>query len=259
MLDNAFRLLTCCGRSIARGSQATPLLHGATKDLARARRNKWLSTRRRAREANRWSNESSLRWKGNLRQGKRRLSVVNQPSLDQHALVVVDVQQGFDDPAWGHRNNPACEGNIERLLTTWRRAGRPVVFVRHDSTTSGSPLRPGQPGNDLRPVLTGEPDLLVTKSVNSAFHGAPDLDAWLRGQGIPGVVICGVTTNPCCETTARVAGNLGYDTVFVLDATHTFDRMGPDGGTVDADTLARVTATNLHGEFADVVITDGVA
>ena len=58
-----------------------------------------------------------------------------------------------------------------------------------------------------------------------------------------------------CETTARVAGNLGYAVTFVLDATHTFDRTGPDGTTLTAAELARATATNLHGEFATVVST----
>ena len=175
--------------------------------------------------------------------------------LDRHALVVVDVQQGFNDPSWGRRNNPACEDNIAALLQDWRQARRPVVFVRHESTSDRSPLRPGQPGNDLQPVVTGTPDLLVTKTVNSSFHGAPDLDAWLTGEGIGGIVVCGITTNHCCETTARVGGNLGYHVLFALDATYTFDRLGPDGQIVDADTLARVTATNLDGEFADVVST----
>jgi nicotinamidase-related amidase len=59
------------------------------------------------------------------------------------------------------------------------------------------------------------------------------------------VVICGITTNHCCETTARVAGNLGYDTSFVLDATFTFDRRGLDGTMISADELARVTAADL--------------
>ena len=67
----------------------------------------------------------------------------------QHALVVIDVQQGFDDPMWGRRDNPACEANIALLVDAWRQAERPVVLVRHDSTSPGSPLRPGQPGNDL--------------------------------------------------------------------------------------------------------------
>jgi len=174
------------------------------------------------------------------------------------ALIVVDVQRGFDDPSWGPRNNPACERNIARLVAAWREAGWPLVYVRHDSTTPGSPLRPGQRGNDLMDILDGEPDLLVTKHVNSAFYGQPDLDGWLQARGAQRIAICGITTNHCCETTARMAGNLGYDTRFILDATHTFDRTGPDGTMVAAADLARVTATNLDGEFARVMTTDEI-
>lgn len=171
------------------------------------------------------------------------------------ALLVVDLQVGFDDPIWGPRNNPACEDNIANLIRKWREEEAPIVFVRHDSVLPSSPLRPGQPGNDLRPEVTGVPDLIVTKSVNSAFLGEPNLDAWLRGRGITGVAVVGVQTNYCCETTARMAGNLGYDTLFVLDATHTFDLPAYGGGTISADELARVTASNLNGEFAEVVNT----
>jgi nicotinamidase-related amidase len=172
------------------------------------------------------------------------------------ALLVVDVQQGMEDPSWGPRNNPEMEANTSRLIGEWRRTGRPIVFVRHDSTETDSPLRPELAGNALKAVVTGDPDLLVTKSVNSAFYGDPDLHAWLRARAIDAVVVCGIQTNMCCETTARMAGNLGYTTYFVLDATHTFDLVGPDGVTIPADELARVTAANLHGEFATVVTTD---
>ena len=179
------------------------------------------------------------------------------PNLDRLALVVVDVQRGLDDAAyWGERDNPRCEANIAALLDAWRSRERPVVFVRHDSTEPGSPLRPGQPGNDFKEVVAGVPDLLITKSVNSAFHGAPDLDGWLGEQGLEGLVICGISTNQCCETTARVGGNLGHTVLFALDATHASDRTAPDGTRVTADELTRVTATNLHGEFATVVRTD---
>ena len=178
------------------------------------------------------------------------------PALDRTALVVVDVQQAFADAAyWGRRNNPGCEANVAALLAAWRAAQRPVVFVRHDSDEAVSPLRPGEPGNAFKPELDGAPDLLVSKRVNSAFHGDPDLAAWLRERELDGVAICGITTNHCCETTARVGGNLGFDVLFVLDATHTFDRQGPDGSWMTAVELARATATSLHGEFATVVAT----
>jgi nicotinamidase-related amidase len=176
--------------------------------------------------------------------------------LDRTALVVVDVQRAFDDAAyWGRRNNPGCEANVARLLAAWRAADRPVVFVRHDSHEEVSPLRPDEPGNAFKPEIDGEPDLLVTKQVNSAFHGDPDLAGWLRERGLGAIAVCGITTNHCCETTARVGDNLGFEVLFALDATATFDRTGPDGTVMTADELARATATNLHEEFATVVST----
>jgi nicotinamidase-related amidase len=182
---------------------------------------------------------------------------MTEQGLDRLALVVVDAQRGFDDAGfWGPRNNPACDDNIAALVAEWSGRGRPLVYVRHDSEEPGSPLHPASPGNALKDYLGAEPDLLVTKSVNSSFHGSPDLHAWLGGRNLEGIVVCGITTNHCCETTARVGGNLGHRVLFAIDATHTFDRTGPDGTVVPADELARVTATNLHGEFAEVVRTD---
>ena len=175
------------------------------------------------------------------------------------ALIVVDVQRAFDDAGyWGRRNNPDCERNVGLLIDAWRAAGDPIVFVRHDSDEPDSPLRPDRPGNEFKDVVTGSPDLLVTKQVNSAFYGSPDLDEWLRSQAIGSIVVCGITTNHCCETTVRMAGNLGYEVRFAIDATHTFDMAGPDGETVSADDLTRATAASLHGEFADVVRTQDV-
>ena len=120
---------------------------------------------------------------------------------------------------------------------------RPARLGRADS-----PLRPGQPGNDFKPELFGEPDLRRHEDRHSAFYGEPDLHGWLQAGNIDSVVICGITTNHCCETTARMAGNLGYDTWFVRDATaHVRPRR------LAADELARVTGVNLDGEFATVV------
>ena len=175
--------------------------------------------------------------------------------LDRTALIVVDVQSGLDDPALGRRDNPDCEANVAALIAAWRTAGRPLVFVRHDSVRADSPLRPGLPGNAFKPVVDGEPDLLVVKHTNSAFFGRPDLHAWLQQRGLTGVAIAGIQTNYCCEATARTAGDLGYDTLFVIDATHTFDLPAYGGGTLSAEELARVTASNLQDEFADVVTT----
>ncbi len=79
--------------------------------------------------------------------------------------------------------------------------------VRHDSTEPGSPLEPGQEGNEFRPELTGEPDLLATKETDSAFYGEPDLHAWLQARSLTGFAVCGIQTSHCVETTARMGGN----------------------------------------------------
>jgi nicotinamidase-related amidase len=169
------------------------------------------------------------------------------------ALIVVDVQRAFADADyWGVRNNPACEDNVAALIDAYRGRGDAVVFVRHDSEDAGSPLHPSSDGNAFQDCVTGEPDLLVAKSVNSAFLGDPPLEPWLRERGIESITVCGIQTNMCCETTARMGGNLGFDVQFALDATHTFDLPAYGGGVLSADELARVTASNLDGEFATV-------
>lgn len=179
---------------------------------------------------------------------------------DTAALIVIDVQQGFADPVWGERDNPDAEANIGRLVQKWADAARPIVVVRHDSVSPGSPLAAGSPGNALQPVVADAPhDLFVTKNVNSAFHGEPDLHAWLEARGIRRLVICGIQTNMCVETTARVGGNLGYEITVPIDATHTFDLEGPGGIRLTAAELARATAVNLDGGgFARVVTTDAL-
>ncbi|MBM7776492.1 nicotinamidase-related amidase [Actinokineospora baliensis] len=176
------------------------------------------------------------------------------------ALILIDVQRGFDDPRLGNRNNPAAEGNIKTLLDAWSAAGQPLVLVRHDSLIENSPLEQGTEGARFKPELEGaEPDLMFTKHVNSAFHGAVDLHGWLTGKGITRIVLAGIQTNMCVETTARVGGNLGYEVHVALDATYTFDLTGPDGSVQTADELSRATATNLHGGgFATISSTQEV-
>ena len=176
----------------------------------------------------------------------------------QRALLVVDVQKGMESEAWGRRDNPDFEANIAALIGAWRRRGLPLVLIRHDSTEPESPLRPDLPGNELKDIVVGSHDLLVAKSVTSAFVGEPDLAGWLKERGIGAVAICGIQTNMCCESTARHANNLGFDVQFVLDATHTFDAPAFGGGTIEAEELARVTATNLDGELAEVLETADV-
>jgi nicotinamidase-related amidase len=178
------------------------------------------------------------------------------PKLPQStALIVVDVQQAFVDPRWGQRNNPDAESNIARLLETWRNRERPIRHVVHDSVEPNSLLRPGLPGNSIQPAAapkTGEP--IYRKNVNSAFIGT-NLERDLRQDGINTLVIVGLTTNHCISTTVRMAGNLGFETYVVSDATATFDRPALDGTVRSADAVHAAALSDLHQEFATVVDT----
>jgi nicotinamidase-related amidase len=169
------------------------------------------------------------------------------------ALLVIDVQKGFDAPGWGSRNNPGAESTVAGLLEAWRSADWPVVHAQHVSEEPGSALGPGQPGVEIKPEAEprdGEP--LFQKSVNSAFIGTR-LKEYLRSEGIESLVMVGLTTNHCVSTTARMAGNLGFKAFVVEDATAAFDCSGADGILHSAELVHAVSLASLHGEFATVV------
>jgi nicotinamidase-related amidase len=168
------------------------------------------------------------------------------------ALLVIDVQQGLDDPRWGERNNPGAERNIAALLAAWRRAHRPVIHVQHMSRDPRSPLRPGQPGNAFKSeAVPRSGEAIFPKSANSAFVGTP-LEAHLRTHRIDTLVLVGLTTDHCVSATARTASDLGFTVIVVSDGTATFDRAGPDGGHHGAEQVHRISLASLHGEFASV-------
>ena len=178
------------------------------------------------------------------------------------ALLVIDMQRAFDDlDFWGATTNPDCERNVAALIDAWSASGEPIVVIRHDSRSPQSPLHPDNPGNVLvDPVAAVDAALFVTKDVNSAFYGDPDLHAWLGERGIHELVLCGIQTNICVETTARMAGNLDYDVTVVLDATRTFDLEADVAGlgavTRTADELMATTALALQaGGFARIATT----
>lgn len=173
-------------------------------------------------------------------------------------LLVIDPQRGVDDlghwggPA-GRRNNPDAEARLAELLAGWRAHGLPVVFTLHDSREDASPLQLALPTGRPKPGL--EPrggETVVTKDVNGGFFGT-GLDLALRRAGVSRLVIAGFFTNMCVETTARTAGNLGFDTYVVGDACATTNRVGPDGVDHDPEVVHQLSLASLHGEFCTVV------
>lgn len=168
------------------------------------------------------------------------------------------MQTGFDHPAWGVRNNPMAETHVERLIAAWRGLAWPVIHVHHDSPDPAGLLRRDTPGHKPKPQarpLAGE--AVYRKRVNCAFIGTR-LEADLRKLRVGALTIVGLTTNHCISTTARTAGNLGFETFVVADATATFARAGLDGRLRAADEVHDAALSDLRGEFAEIVDTRSV-
>jgi nicotinamidase-related amidase len=176
----------------------------------------------------------------------------------QTALLVIDVQKAIDHPSWGERNNPQAESHIAELLYAWRATGRPIYHIRHDSTEAASHYRPGQPGHDFKPEATPAPgETVIAKRTTSAFIGT-GLESRLRAAGHTTLVVAGVITNNSVEATVRMAGNLGFDTFLVEDATFTFGRTDWDGRFRTAAEVHAMSLSNLDGEYCSVVRTEQV-
>ncbi|PFO84423.1 MULTISPECIES: cysteine hydrolase family protein [Bacillus cereus group] len=180
--------------------------------------------------------------------------MVNQP-----ALIMIDVQKAFDLPYWGARNNHFAEEKMKSLLEEWRRRGLPIFHIQHvNKGNVESMFHPNKETvkfkEEVQP-LQGE--IVIQKCVNSAFIGT-DLEKLLKDKNCNSVIIVGLTTNHCVETTTRMAGNLGFSTYLVSDATATFNRKGPDGVQYCAEEIHNMTFVNLHEEFATIVTTEEV-
>jgi nicotinamidase-related amidase len=179
-------------------------------------------------------------------------------SYAKSALVLVDVQRGFTDSYWGARNNQGAEGQMSLLLSAWRDHGWPIFHVKHNSRNPSSPLHPSREGNGLQDWIsprTGE--MVIEKDVNSAFIGT-ELEAELRRLSVTRVILAGLTTPHCVSTTARMAGNLGFDTYVVSDATAAFEWRSHLGTRLKPEEVHFHALAALHGEFATVVTTSSI-
>ena len=168
-------------------------------------------------------------------------------------LLIVDMQVGMTWPAPAIRNNHHAEAEISGLLSTWRSRGAPIVHIRHISRTPGSPFWPGQPGVEFQPLLAPlQHEHVVEKNVPDAFINT-GLERWLHVRGESALVIVGVSTNNSVESTARTAGNLGFRTYVVSDATFAFDKPDFNGVKRTAAEVHAMALANLHGEYATVI------
>lgn len=176
------------------------------------------------------------------------------------ALIVIDVQMGFAhrDASGEPRSCVGAEDNISHLLAVFRARNFPIVHVHHHSNETGSVFTKGTAGAEVQEFAKPQSgEQLIVKNVNSAFIGT-DLEQQLNALGNPQLVICGATANHCVETSTRMAGNLGFDAIYVSDAVWAYGCIGPDGAVFTADQVHSMSMANLDGEFAQVLSTETV-
>jgi nicotinamidase-related amidase len=169
------------------------------------------------------------------------------------ALLVIDIQDSFKYSAerWASRSNPAFEANVTELIGAFREASLPIIFVLHNDSDPG--FRPGDPEVRLMDFVDRrEGDPLLVKNTRNAFTST-DLEQRLDALGVRKVVVSGISTEQCCETTTRVAADLGYDVDFVTEATATFPI-----GTLTTDQIVERTEAVLNKRFARIMKVSGV-
>jgi nicotinamidase-related amidase len=137
------------------------------------------------------------------------------------ALVVIDVQVMMFDESDPVYQGDALLTKIHALIAQARAAGAPVIFVRHDEP--GTPMAAGTPGWQLHPTLVPQSeDLIIDKRTPDAFYETP-LQEELAARGIKRLVLVGIQTEICVDTTCRCAFSNGYQVTLVKDAHSTWN------------------------------------
>jgi len=171
--------------------------------------------------------------------------------MTKPVLIVIDVQNGFNDPILGKRSTPQLSENITKVLSHWRKNLMPIIHVRHHSMKIDSPLRPGQNGHDFMSFAQPLPgEKIFEKIVHSAFIGT-ELQKYLFAREMNKIVIVGIATDHCVSTTARMACDYGYDVTVLSDATAAFER-NLNGEKIDAEVAHKVALAGLNEEFATI-------
>jgi nicotinamidase-related amidase len=177
-----------------------------------------------------------------------------QVPIEQSALLVIDIQNSFRVlPRWERRNNPEFEKNVTRLIDAYRSAGLPVIYFLHFDDDPGFERdNPNKKLMDFLKPRANEP--VLEKGTRNAFTGT-NLSSVLLKLGVRRLAITGIQTEQCCETTARIAGDLGYAVDFVTEATLTFPIANLDkaGEELGVDAVVERTEYALRGRFARIV------
>lgn len=171
-------------------------------------------------------------------------------SLSDTALIVVDAQESFRNrPYWNDADAPAYLAKQQALIDGAKARGIPVVQIFHVEPEGAFSLASGFV--KTMAGLSIQPDAVFHKHSHSALVGS-GLDVWLVQHGIRRVIVSGIRSEQCCETTTRHASDVGYAVDYVTEATLTFEMVGRDGRRWSPAEIKARTELVLDGRFARV-------
>jgi nicotinamidase-related amidase len=177
------------------------------------------------------------------------MSASNAPQSGT-ALIVIDVQESFRHrPYWRDDDTAAFVGNLQKLIDGAKAQGLPVVQIFHVEDSGPFAVSSGHVVT-LAPVAI-TPDAVFHKRRHSALVGS-GLDVWLTSNGIRRILIAGIRTEQCCETTTRHASDLGYQVDYVSAATLTFAMSDAAGRQWSAAEIKARTELVLADRFARI-------
>ncbi|HEY8507786.1 MAG TPA: isochorismatase family protein [Steroidobacteraceae bacterium] len=181
------------------------------------------------------------------------------------ALLVVDVQQSFTQrPYWSDQDAPSFLRALQGLIDRCVARGIPVVQIFHQQEDEGPDGPFSKHSGFVRtlPQLRIEPQEVFYKDVHSALFGrnaaGETLEQWLRRNGIDHVIVTGIRTEQCCETTTRHASDSGFRVTYAIDATLTFPMVAKSGRRYSVEELKERTELVLANRFAQVVPAEAV-
>jgi nicotinamidase-related amidase len=171
-------------------------------------------------------------------------------SASATALLVIDVQESFRHrPYWRDCDVPRFAECLQTLIDGAQRRKIPVIQIFHVENSGPFSLESGYVV-PLRDV-SFTPDAVFQKRSHSALVGS-GLDVWLTQNGIRQVIISGIRTEQCCETTTRHASDLGYQVDYTTEATLTFPMTDRHGRVWMPEEIKSITELVLDGRFARI-------
>jgi nicotinamidase-related amidase len=175
-------------------------------------------------------------------------------SAERTALIVVDVQESFRHrPYFEEAGLAPVLARCQALVDGAAASGIPIVQVFHVEDEGPFAEASGHVVT-LEPLRIA-PAVVVRKRRHSALVGT-GLDVWLTSRGITRLIVCGIRTEQCCETTTRHASDLGYRVDFVSEATLTFPMVDAAGRRWSPGEIKARTELVLDERFARVVTVD---